>query len=129
MISINDVKDGELFNTESNQWIKVKEIKEKWNSMSFHDRKFYEVPNVRKPALYADEMIELIYDYIEEETDLDIPENIWEEIDKDFIARFQNLLNEIAEILTIDESGSGEAIDPTIDLKEWEQWLNKHWKI
>ena len=128
MISINDVKDGELFNTESNQWIKVKEIKEKWNSMSFHDRKFYEVPNVRKPALYADEMIELIYDYIEEETDLDIPENIWEEIDKDFIARFQNLLNEIAEILTIDESGSGEAIDPTIDLKEWEQWLNKHWK-
>ena len=118
MISINDVKDGELFNTESNQWIKVKEIKEKWNSMSFHDRKFYEVPNVRKPALYADEMIEWIYDYIEEETDLDIPENIWEEIDKDFIARFQNLLNEIAEILTIDESGSGEAIDPTIDLKE-----------
>lgn len=118
MISINDVKDGELFNTESNQWIKVKEIKEKWNSMSFHDRKFYEVPNVRKPALYADEMIELIYDYIEEETDLDIPENIWEEIDKDFIARFQNLLNEIAEILTIDESGSGEAIDPTIDLEE-----------
>ena len=59
MISINDVKDGELFNTESNQWIKVKEIKEKWNSMSFHDRKFYEVPNVRKPALYADEMLSI----------------------------------------------------------------------
>lgn len=118
MISINDVKDGELFNTESNEWIEVKEIKEKWNSMSFNDRKFYEVPNERKPALYADEMIELIYDYIEEEMDFDIPENIWKKTDKDFIGSFQNLLNEIAEILAIYESGSGEAIDPTIDLEE-----------
>lgn len=118
MISINDVKDDELFNTKSNEFIKFKEIKEKWNSMSLSDRKFHEVPNKLKPALYADEMIELIYDYIEEEMDFDIPENIWEETDKDFIGRFQNLLNEIAEILTIYESGSGEAIDPTIDLEE-----------
>ena len=121
MISINDVKDGELFNTESNQWIKVKEIEEKWNSMSFNDRKFYEVPNEIKPALYADEMIELIYDYIEEETDLDIQEISSEKLDKDFIGRFQNLLNEIAEKETVYVSGSGEAIDPTIDLEEVEQ--------
>lgn len=127
MISINDVKCEELFNTDTQDFIKTKEIKEKWNSMSFDDRKFHEVPNEIKVTLYADEMLELIYSYIEDElefNDGDIKEELWEETTKDFMGRFQVLLNEIAEMSTIYRSGSGEAIDPTIDLELEDEKIN-----
>lgn len=122
MISINDVKCEDLWNTETEEFVTTQTIRSKWNKMSFDERKVYETTLIKKTALYADEILEVIYSYIDEYLDeYDTEETIWDDSDSGFAKRLQSVLNEISDFHANVVSGYGEAIDPTIDLEEVEE--------
>ena len=117
MISINEVDCKYLIDSQHGL------LKENWNGMDKEDRGNFWTTSEDKICLNARSVLEYIYDKIEtgyyyDGTNGELYERLWKNTPDDFVARLQEMLDELGECHGAIIFHGSENIDPIIDLKE-----------
>lgn len=119
MININDVDCEYLYDDDYGLWLFTEYVKDKWNDMDQQERCKYWTTKPNNIKLNAHAVLCDLYDTIENDYDIeDLRERLWEDTTKDFVMRFQSMLDEICAFPSSAFFAQDEKIDPTIDLEE-----------
>lgn len=123
MININDVDCKFLIDSQHGLLELTRHVKENWNGMDKEDRGEFWTTYPDKIRLNARSILEYIYDELEnhcyyDDTNDELYERLWENTPGDFVARLQEMLDEIVECNGAIIFRGREKIDPRIDLKE-----------
>ena len=117
MKTINEIKDDELvFNEQTHSQIYACDLKREWNSLNVDDRSGWRTSKERTIKLYAESVLEQIYDDMESDGYEDMFAYLWDDTSEEFKQRMQALLDEISNFPSAKVYDIDELINPFVDL-------------
>ena len=121
MITINEIKDDELlFNEQTQSQVEASDLKHEWNSLNEDERSGWRTSKERTIKLYAESVLDWIYDGMDSEGYEDMFDFLWNDTSEEFKQRMQGLLDEISDFPSAKVYDIDEDINPFVDLKEEE---------
>ena len=119
MKTINKIKDDDLvFNEQTHSQIYASDLKHEWNSLNKDERSGWRTLKERTIKLYAESVLDWIYDYMEQDGYEDMYVHLWDDTSEEFKQRMQGLLDEISNFPTAVIFDLDESIDSFVDLEE-----------
>lgn len=117
MKTINEIKDDELlFNEQVQSQVEASDLKREWNSLNVDDRSGWRTSKERTIKLYAESVLEQIYDDMESDGYEDMFAYLWDDTSEEFKQRMQALLDEISNFPSAKVYDIDEPINPFVDL-------------
>lgn len=121
MKTINEIQDDDLvFNEQTHSQVEASDLKRKWNSLNVDDRSGWRTSKERTIKLYAESVLDWIYDDMEMEGYEEMFAYLWDDTSEEFKQRMQALLDEISNFPSAKVYDIDEDINPYVDLKEEE---------
>ncbi len=90
MKTINEIKDDELlFNEQVQSQVEASDLKREWNSLNVDDRSGWRTSKERTIKLYAESILDGIYDSMEDDGYEEMRVHLWDDTSEEFKQRFQ----------------------------------------
>ena len=119
MKTINEIQDDELlFSEQTHFQIEACDLKHEWNSLNEDERSGWRTLKERTIKLSAGTVLDLIYEYMEQDGYEDMFDLLWDDTSEEFKQRMQALLDEISNFPSAKVYDIDDSINPFVDLEE-----------
>ena len=118
-VTINDTENEEWYIETNTCFVApMCDLRSEWNTYHPTDRNMYYIPRIEVRKVDAADVLEWIYDSMEDNGYDNMAEMLWDETTEDFKQRLQAVLDEISNFGAAKVYYPDKHIDPDVDLEE-----------